>query len=235
MKLSIVIPCYNEEKNIPLILQSFAKHIKNEHIEVILVNNGSTDNTATVLDELLPGYPFAKTVLVSVNKGYGYGILQGLNEANGDYIGWTHADMQTDLRDIIKAYGILEKENWDEKIYVKGRRRKRTFTENFFTIGLSIFESIYLGTFLWDIGGQPNIFCRKFYETWQNPPSHFELDTYSLCLAKRRKMKIIRFNVLFPKRKQGESSWNAKGLIPKLKEVKKTLKASVELKRKGLK
>ena len=122
-----------------------------------------------------------------------------------------------------------------EKIYVKGRRRKRTFTENFFTIGLSIFESIYLGTFLWDIGGQPNIFCRKFYETWQNPPSHFELDTYSLCLAKRRKMKIIRFNVLFPKRKQGESSWNAKGLIPKLKEVKKTLKASVELKRKGLK
>ena len=63
----------------------------------------------------------------------------------------------------------------------------------------------------------------------------FELDTYSLCLAKRRKMKIIRFNVLFPKRKQGESSWNAKGLIPKLKEVKKTLKASVELKRKGLK
>ena len=49
------------------------------------------------------------------------------------------------------------------------------------------------------------------------------------------KLGKIRFNVLFPKRKQGESSWNAKGLIPKLKEVKKTLKASVELKRKGLK
>ena len=235
MKLSIVIPCYNEEKNIPFLLKKFSEIISNEDLEVVLVNNGSTDNSQKVLEELIPNYSFARTVLVPVNKGYGYGILQGLKETKGTFVGWTHADMQTDLGDIIKAYGILEKENWDEKIYVKGRRRKRTFTENFFTIGLSIFESIYLGTFLWDIVGQHNIFCRKFYETWQNPPSHFELDTYSLCLAKRRKMKIIRFNVLFPKRKQGESSWNAKGLIPKLKEVKKTLKASVELKRKGLK
>ena len=43
MKLSIIVPCYNEEKNIPLILEKFNNVIKNEEIEVILVNNGSTD------------------------------------------------------------------------------------------------------------------------------------------------------------------------------------------------
>lgn len=235
MKLSIVIPCYNEEKNIPLILERFKEVIKNEEIEVILVNNGSKDNSAEVLGNLIPNYSFARTVLVPENQGYGYGIIQGLKEAKGNFVGWTHADLQTDLQDVIKAYNILEREKWNENIYVKGKRKKRTFSENFFTVGLAIFESIYLKAPLWDIGGQPNIFCKKFYEQWQNHPKHFDLDTYSLCLAKKRKMNVIRFDVLFPERKQGESSWNSKGILSKLKEVKKTLKASVELKKRGIK
>ena len=106
MKLSIVIPCYNEEKNIPFLLKKFSEIISNEDLEVILVNNGSTDNSQKVLEELIPNYSFARTVLVPVNKGYGYGILQGLKETKGTFVGWTHADMQTDLGDIIKAYGI---------------------------------------------------------------------------------------------------------------------------------
>ena len=52
MKLSIIVPCYNESKNIPLILEKFANVIKRDDVEVILVNNGSTDNSQMVLDEL---------------------------------------------------------------------------------------------------------------------------------------------------------------------------------------
>jgi glycosyltransferase involved in cell wall biosynthesis len=58
MKLSIIVPCYNESKNIPLILEKFASVIKRDDVEVILVNNGSTDGSQMVLDELLPKYPF---------------------------------------------------------------------------------------------------------------------------------------------------------------------------------
>ena len=43
MKLSIVVPCYNEADNIPLILERFDEVIKTDEVEVILVNNGSTD------------------------------------------------------------------------------------------------------------------------------------------------------------------------------------------------
>ena len=50
MKLSIVIPCYNEEKNIPFLLKKFSEIISNEDLEVILVNNGSTDNSQKVLE-----------------------------------------------------------------------------------------------------------------------------------------------------------------------------------------
>lgn len=93
MRLSVIVPCYDEEKSIPLILEKFNGAIEGRDMEVVLVNNGSTDHSAEVLNELLPKYPFARSVLVPVNKGYGYGILQGLKEAKGEFLGWTHADM----------------------------------------------------------------------------------------------------------------------------------------------
>ena len=50
MKLSVVIPCYNESKNIPLILDSLKNIIDGKEIEVILVNNGSTDETNSIIE-----------------------------------------------------------------------------------------------------------------------------------------------------------------------------------------
>ena len=234
MKLSIVVPCYNEEKNIPLILEKFKNIIKKEEIEVVLVNNGSTDNSKDILEKLVPNYSFARIVSVPENKGYGYGIVQGLKEANGDFICWTHADLQTDPFDVIKAYKIFEEKKWDKRIYIKGRRKKRTFIENFFTIGMSIFETFYLKEFLWDINGQPNLFSKNFFETWENPPKDFSLDLYALFMAKKQKLDLVRINVLFPKRINGESSWN-KGIMSRWKLSKRTLKFSLDLKKKGIK
>ena len=53
IKLSIVVPCYNEEKNIPLILKKINEvTIDRSDIEVILVNNGSTDNSKNIMEQL---------------------------------------------------------------------------------------------------------------------------------------------------------------------------------------
>ena len=232
MKLSIVVPCYNEEKNIPLILNRFSEVIKRDDIEVILVNNGSTDNTESVLNELLHKYSFAKMVKVDVNQGYGYGILQGLNSAKGDYIGWTHADMQTDPNDVIKALDIIEKENCN-KIFVKGNRKGRPLFDVFFTFGMGCFETLLMGQFLWDINAQPNIFSRELFENWKNPPYDFALDLFALYQAKKEKYKIIRFPVIFPERIHGASHWNT-GLVAKWKFIKRTIEFSFKLK-KGLK
>lgn len=228
MKLSIVIPCYNEAENIPLILERFAEVIGDNDIEAILVNNGSTDNSANVLEELLPRYSFAKTVLVTVNQGYGYGILKGLEEADGDYIGWTHADMQTDPADIVKAYELIHKEN--EPVYVKGNRKGRPFFDQLFTNGMSIFETIYFKMPMHDINAQPNVFPREFYESWDNPPHDFSLDLYACYIAGKKDLKILRFPVRFPKRIHGESKWNT-GMAAKWKFIKRTIQFSRGLKK----
>ena len=235
MKLSIIIPCYNEADNIPLILEKFASCIHGEEMEVVLVNNGSTDNSAAVLDELLPKYPFARTVLVPVNQGYGYGITQGLKASQSNFIGWTHADMQTDPADVVNAYHILEAENWNVRLYVKGNRKGRSPFDQFFTSGMSLFETLYLGKRLYDINAQPNIFSREFFESWQNPPNDFSLDLYALYMARVARLSLRRIEVAFPPRIHGESHWNNGSLKAKWKFIKRTLDFSKKLKQGGIK
>ncbi len=230
MKLSIIIPCYNEEKNIPLVLEKFNSVIKRKDIEVILVNNGSKDNSQLVLETLIPKHPFARTVKVEINQGYGFGILSGLKEAKGDYIGWTHADMQTDPNDSIKALELIESRGNPEKIFVKGNRKGRALLDNFFTIGMSVFESVYMGRILWDINAQPNIFHKSLFALWVNPPQDFSLDLFALYSAKRNGYEVLRFTVIFPPRLHGISSWNT-GLKAKWKFIKRTLDFSFKLKK----
>lgn len=230
MKLSIVVPCYNEKENIPLLLERFAEAAAGKDMEVILVDNGSTDGSADVLADLLPQYAFARVVTVTVNQGYGYGILQGLKECRGEYIGWTHADLQTDPGDIVRALTLIEKEKG--LVFVKGNRKGRPLFDVFFTVGMSLFETCYLREKLFDINAQPNIFPKIFYDSWQEPPFDFSLDLYALYMARKKGLKVLRFPVIFPERVHGESKWNT-GLVAKWKFIKRTIDFSVKLKKSG--
>jgi len=230
MKLSIIVPCYNEEKNIPLILEKFKEVIDRDDIEVLLVNNGSTDNSKTIMEELVPSFSFARVVTVNTNQGYGFGITSGLRESQGEFIGYTHADMQTDPADVLRALKIIEKQDNPENYYVKGDRKGRAIFDQFFTMGMSAFETIYLGKKLWDINAQPNIFHKSFFEKLTNIPKDFSLDLYFLYTAQKQGLEVIRFDVLFPERIHGESSWNT-GLASKWKFIKRTFDFSFKLKK----
>jgi len=233
MKLSVVVPCYNEEENIPLILRRFSEAVRRDDVEVVLVDNGSVDGTPELLRKMLPDYPFARTVRVDVNRGYGYGIVQGLKACTGEFLGWTHADMQTDPADLTRALDIIEKHGSDPHLFVKGNRKGRPLSDRFFTAGMGLFETLYMGVGLYDVNAQPNVFSRSFFETWKNPPDDFSLDLYALYMAKRAGLRIERFDVVFPERIHGRSHWN-NGLLSKWKFIKRTVAFSRKLKRGGI-
>ena len=230
MKLSIVIPCYNEEKNIPLLLEKFNTAIKSEDIEVILVNNGSTDHSANVLDHMLTKYNFLKIVDVTINQGYGYGIISGLKKAKGQFIGYTHADLQTDPEDVLQAFKVIAQQEKPENCYIKGNRRGRNFFDQFFTWGMSFFESFYLRSILWDINAQPNIFDASFIDGLEDIPNDFSFDLFLLYMAKKKNLNVIRFDVYFAQRVYGVSSWNT-GLHSKWKFIMRTINFSTKLKK----
>ena len=231
IKLSIILPCYNEAENIPIILEKFAAVIKRPDVEILFVNNGSKDTSRDIFTQTIPKYFFAKVFDIKVNQGYGFGITSGIREAKGEYIGYMHADMQTNPADSLKALEIIEKQPNPENCFVKGDRKGRSFMDQFFTIGMSLFETIYLNTRLWDINAQPNIFHRSFFEAIKDScPKDFSLDLYLLYMAKKKKFHIIRFDVMFPKRTHGFSKWNT-GILAKMKFIKRTIEFSKRLKK----
>ena len=229
MKFSLVIPCYNEAKNIPLLLERCAVFNGRDDFEIILVDNGSTDDSLEVFKELVPQYPSCKIVRVEENQGYGFGILSGLREAQGDVIGWTHADMQTDPQDVLQAVDFFKET--PTGAFAKGKRYGRPFLDVVFTIGMSVFETFFLKKTMWDINAQPTLFSKEFFNSWTEPPHDFSLDLYAYYQAHIHKLKIFLFSVRFGERAHGSSHWNVNWSAKK-KFIHRTLLFSLELKEK---
>jgi len=235
-KLSLVIPCYNEEKNLPLLVEKCEKifleetfGLKKNDIEIILVNNGSNDNSEQVLTKLLDQHEFIRSIKVEVNQGYGYGILYGLKHAKGEILAWTHADLQTDPYDAITGFKYFNEADDKQKIFVKGLRSGRTAFDTFFTIGMSAFETLLLRKILWDINAQPTMFHKSFYQKLEiNAPHDFSLDLYFYFKAKENHLNVKRIPVIFAKRIHGVSSWNV-DFKSKIKFIKRTMDYSFKL------
>lgn len=231
INLSIIIPCFNESKSLHKLLDAcYNASNGRSDIEFIFVNNGSNDDTEVILEELLSQekYSFGKSLLIKVNIGYGNGILQGLAVAKGNVLSWTHADLQTDPNDVIKAYELNKDDLNLNQCIVKGERKGRNIFDNIFTAGMSILSSIFLKQFLWDVNAQPKIFHRKFLEKFKKAPQDFSLDLYLLFIANKYKIPIKRYQVFFSKRLYGKAKGGGT-FRGKYNLIKRTIACIIEL------
>jgi dolichol-phosphate mannosyltransferase len=94
--LSVVLPSYNEEKNVPLAYEEIVKNIdaSKYDYEIIFVNDGSKDNTWGVITELAAKDPHVKGLCFSRNFGHPAALQAGLEEAKGDAVIMMDADLQ---------------------------------------------------------------------------------------------------------------------------------------------
>ncbi|MFH1400313.1 MAG: glycosyltransferase family 2 protein [Nanoarchaeota archaeon] len=227
---SVILPVRNEEKNVEHVAKSYAAINRRIPIEVIFVEDGgSRDDTRGVLRRLAKTHPFIKPLFIS-KRGYGVSIREGLKTAKGEFVCWTHADMQTDPKDTLTAYRLITARADKKECLVKGKRKGRPIADVFFTIGMAAFETILLGKTLWDINAQPNMFHRNQIKMIEQAPSDFAFDLYVYYIFKSRKMPVVRFPVLFTKRLHGTSNWNV-SLSAKWRFIKRTMSFSMRMKK----
>ncbi len=217
-ELSLVLPCYNEAKSIPFILKRLAEVVGKRNAEVVLVNNGSFDDTEAVLKTELAKskYKFVRVVTIPENKGYGYGILFGLKHCKGEVLAYTHADQQCDPLDVIRAHDELIKYPDMKRVLLKGHRITRVMSELIITKAMHIITTALFLRKFDDINGQPKVFHKSFLDKLSKAPYDFKFDFYVQYMAFKSGMRIESIPVHFGRRKHGESHW-AYSMVSKIK------------------
>lgn len=111
IKLSVIIPAYNEERRLPKTLEEINKYLtrQNYGYEIIVVSDGSKDKTAEVAKNLQSKIKNLKIIDNKENHGKGYVVRQGLLEAEGDYRLFTDADNSTSVDQVEKIWPEFEK------------------------------------------------------------------------------------------------------------------------------
>jgi len=225
VKFGIVIPCYNESGNLMTLIDQCEEIATSGLFEFVLVNNGSTDNSIEVMNRKSSAH--IRILDLEKNLGYGGGIIAGLRILKTDYVGWTHADLQTDL---VSSMATLQNADFD---FFKGIRLGRSPIERLFSSGMGLICSAIFRTKLYEINAQPTVMTKSLYDSWRRPPKDFSLDLYATLIAKQRNSRIVRSKFDFSKRNSGESSWNT-GLRSRVKMVSRTLKYAFALHRSGV-
>lgn len=111
MKLSVIVPAYNEEKRLPKTLEEINKYLSRQSYgyEILAVNDGSRDKTAGAVKGLESKIANLRLIDNKENNGKGFVVRQGMLEAKGEYRLFTDADNSTSIDQIEKAWPWLDK------------------------------------------------------------------------------------------------------------------------------
>jgi len=107
LSLSVVIPCYNEERYIRGTVEEILQVFTGEKTEIVIVNDGSHDHSGTVLAELAKQYDCVRILTHGVNKGKGAAIRTGVLAAKGEVIACIDGDGEVDASALLPALDLL--------------------------------------------------------------------------------------------------------------------------------
>lgn len=206
LELSIVIPAFNEEERLAESLQRIRDHLKGRSLqfEVLVVDDGSTDGTAKLVERSRCEFPELRLISNSSNRGKGFSVRQGMLEARGEIALFTDADLSAPIEEADKLLAALRDGAYDGAIGSRAldRRlievRQSRFRE---TAGI-IFNLIVRRTV-----GLPFVDTQCGFKAFRLEKSRtifeqqrtegFGFDPEILFLAQKRGLRIVEIPVLW--------------------------------------
>jgi len=200
MKISVVVPLMNEEDNIKFLIEEVDKALKDFDYELILVDDGSTDNTV----EEIKKHMNDKTKLVILNRNYGQtsAMAAGIEVASGDIIVTIDGDLQNDPSDIPMMIEKLQ-EGYDVVAGIRANRHDEPLRKFLSKVANKIIRKI-TGVHITDYGCTLKVFKR---DVAKNLQLYGELHRFIPILAKMYGAKITEVPVKHHERKFGQSKY----------------------------
>jgi dolichyl-phosphate beta-glucosyltransferase len=125
--VSVIVPAYNESARITPSLERLRAYFasKSYATELIVVDDGSRDDTAAVAERALAGFPAFKVIRYTPNRGKGFAVRRGMAATTGAYVLFTDADLSTPIEEVERAFEALGQ---DDDIVVGSRAIGRVTT-----------------------------------------------------------------------------------------------------------
>jgi glycosyltransferase involved in cell wall biosynthesis len=201
-ELSVVITVLNEEENIRPLLEAVRAALSGIDYEVILVDDGSEDNTVQQVLE----HADERTMLVQLRKNYGQStaMTAGIDHSTGQYVALLDGDLQNDPADIPSMLELLKKEDWD---VVAGNRKNRKDGFILRKIPSKIANALIrrmTGVYIKDYGCTLKIFKREIAEELG---LYGELHRFIPVLAKLQGARITQVDIKHHSRIHGKSKY----------------------------
>lgn len=219
-RLSLVIPAYNEEECIENTVSELINEFMSTdaHLELVLVNNGSNDNTSKILKNLEKLYSDVKVVTIGVNEGFGWGVINGLRNAHGDYVGYIGADGQISARDTVRVFERLKSKNLD---LCKSRRIKREdgVLRFFLSKSFNMLFYILYHVSVNDVNGTPKIMKYECYKRLDLESKDWFIDAELLIKSATLGFEMGDVDVIFKKRNRGKSNVKANTIFEFIKNL----------------
>ena len=136
-KISIIVPCFNEEESIPLFydaISEVAAGMKEQEFEFIFIDDGSKDRTLPILRELHQKDKRVRYISFSRNFGKEAGMYAGLQKSTGDFVAIMDVDMQDPPSLLPEMYRTLKEEDYDSVATRRSTREGEPKLRSFFAI-----------------------------------------------------------------------------------------------------
>src|SRR5258708_2067151 len=203
-KISVVIPTWNEEGNVALLIERLCKALKTKKItyELIFVDDHSTDRTVHIIKSFIQRYPIS-LYMKEGTKGKAQSLLEGFSHAKYDLLCMIDADLQYPPEAVS---GMIEKINKGADVVVTNREDAKTSLKRKLasTAFLFVFGKILHG-FNYDVQSGLKVFKKEIIERITLNPSPWSFDLEFLTKSRNAGYTIETHNITFAKRYTGNA------------------------------